>query len=148
MAKARSLNKVLIIGNLTRDPILKKTANGFNVCTFGVATNSRWKDANETEKERAEFHSIVAWNKLADVCAQILSVGMLVYLEGELRTREWMDEKGVRRYRTEIKLDDMILLDSKGKQGIGVEDATQEEPEVEEKETEETSDKVDDQDLF
>lgn len=120
MAKSRSLNKVFIIGNLTRDPVLKNTGNGFKVCTFGVATNSKWKDATGGEKERAEFHNIVAWNKLAEVCAQLLTVGMLVHLEGELRTREIKDASGESRYRTEIKLDDMILLDSKGKAGIGV----------------------------
>jgi single-strand DNA-binding protein len=123
MAKSRSLNKVILIGNLTRDPVLKTTASGVTVCTFGLATNSSWKDAQGSEKERAEFHSIVAWNKLAEVCAQILSVGMLVYVEGELRTRVWSDEKGTKHYRTEIKLEDMILLDAKGKAGIGVEAA-------------------------
>jgi len=123
MSKARSLNKVQLIGNLTRDPVLKQTANSFTVCTFGIATNSSWKDASGSAKERAEFHNIVAWNKLAEVCAQILGTGMLVYLEGELRTRAWSDEKGEKRYRTEIKLDDMILLDGKDKEPVGLDKA-------------------------
>lgn len=126
MAKARSLNKVILIGNLTRDPVLKNTANGVTVCTFGIATNSSWRDAQGNDKERAEFHNIVAWNKLAEVCAQILGVGMLVYLEGELRTRVWDDESGNRHYRTEIKLEDMILLDAKGRDPIGVDKAKSE----------------------
>lgn len=138
MSKSRSLNRVILIGNLTRDPIIKTTANGVVVCTFGIATNSSWRDAQGGEKERAEFHNIVAWNKLAEVCAQILSVGMLVYLEGELRSRVTTDEAGNKKYRTEIKLNDMILLDAKGKAGVGVDKAQEmgtnagEEDEVEE----------------
>lgn len=121
MAKSRSLNRVELIGNLTRDPVIKKTANGFTVCTFVIATNTRWTDAKGNDKERTEFHYAVAWNKLADVCAQLLSAGMLVYLEGELRTRTLEDEGGERSYKTEIKINDMLLLDSKGKQGANAE---------------------------
>jgi single-strand DNA-binding protein len=158
MAKARSLNKVQLIGNLTRDPVLKQTANSFTVCTFGVATNSSWKDASGSIKERAEFHNIVAWNKLAEVCTQILGTGMLVYLEGELRTRAWTDEKGEKRYRTEIKLDDMILLDGKDKEPVGLDKAKElgndsseefeEEAAPVEAAIEEVNTEVDEQDLF
>lgn len=123
MSKSRSLNRVQLIGNLTRDPVVKSTTNGVLVCTFGLATNSSWKDVDGNLKERAEFHSIVAWNKLAEVCAQILSVGMLVYVEGEIRSRVWTDEEGRKHYRAEIKLNDMILLDAKGKQGVGIDAA-------------------------
>jgi single-strand DNA-binding protein len=122
MAKARSLNKVQLIGNLTRDPIIKETANNVTVATFGVATNSIWKDSDGNTQERAEFHNIVAFNKLAEICAQVLSVGMLVYIEGELRTRV-KEEDGKKLYRTEIKLNDMLLLDSKDKKGVGIEEA-------------------------
>jgi single-strand DNA-binding protein len=123
MSTSRSLNKVMLIGNLTRNPVLKSTTSGSTVCTFGLATNTTWKDPDGNLQERTEFHNIVAWNKLAEICAQILAMGMLVYLEGELRTRVWDDEKGVRHYRTEIKIDDMKLLDNKDKQGVGVEAA-------------------------
>ncbi|BCX13836.1 MAG: single-stranded DNA-binding protein 1 [Candidatus Dojkabacteria bacterium] len=123
MAKARSLNKVILIGNLTRDPVLRETSNGVLVCTFGVATNSSWKDSNGEVQERAEFHNIVAFNKLAEICAQVLAVGMYVYIEGELRTRVKTDANGNKVYRTEVKLNDMLLLDAKEKQGVGIEAA-------------------------
>ncbi|MEI7578839.1 MAG: single-stranded DNA-binding protein [bacterium] len=123
MSTARSLNKVLIIGNLTRNPVLRVTANGASVCTFGVATNATWRDSSGNVQERTEFHNIVAWNKLAEICAQLLATGMLVFIEGELRTRTWDDANGVRHYRTEIKIDDMKLLDDKGKKGVGLDQA-------------------------
>lgn len=123
MATSRSLNKVMIIGNLSRDPVVKTTSSGATVCTFGVATNTAWKDSQGEVQERTEFHNIVAWNKLAEICATILSVGMLVYLEGEMRTRTWDDESGTRHYRSEVRISDMKLLDSKGKSGIGVDEA-------------------------
>lgn len=123
MSKARSLNKVMLIGNLTRNPVLRETANGSTVATFGVATNSSWKDSSGNVQERTEFHNVVAWNKLAEICAQILSVGMLVYVEGEIRTRVWEDQDGNKKQQVEIKLVDMCLLDSKGKKGVGVDEA-------------------------
>jgi single-strand DNA-binding protein len=123
MSTARSLNKVILIGNLTRPAVLKKTANQSVVGTFGIATNATWKDSEGNIQERAEFHNIVAWNKLAEICAQILNIGMLVYLEGELRTRTWSDESGRKHYRTDIKINDMKLLDAKDKQGVGIEEA-------------------------
>lgn len=123
MATSRSLNKVMIIGNLSRDPVVRVTATGATVCTFGIATNAAWKDEQGELQERTEFHNIVAWNKLAEICAQILSVGMLVYVEGELRTRSWDDENSVRHFRSEVRISDMKLLDSKGKSGVGLESA-------------------------
>lgn len=123
MSTSRSLNKVMLIGNLTRDPIVKNTAKESIVCTFGIATNSTWRDSAGNVQERTEFHNVVAWNKLAEICAQLLSVGMSVYIEGELRTRTWTDNNGNRHYRTEIKAQDMKLLDSKNKKGIGLENA-------------------------
>ncbi|MBN1618777.1 single-stranded DNA-binding protein [Candidatus Dojkabacteria bacterium] len=115
----RSLNKVILIGNLTRDPEIRYTSSGAGMCTFGVATNRSWKDAEGNIKEEAEFHNVVAWNKMAEVCYQLLAKGMKVYVEGELRTRTWEDDSGETKYRTEIKLNEMILLDSKGKSGVG-----------------------------
>ncbi|MCB0749623.1 MAG: single-stranded DNA-binding protein [Ignavibacteriae bacterium] len=123
MTTTRSLNKVMLIGNLTRPPMLRKTTNGAVVATFGVATNATWKDSDGNLQERAEFHNIVAWNKLAEICAQILNTGMLVYLDGELRTRTWEDDNGVKHYRTEIKINDMKLLDAKDKNPVGIDTA-------------------------
>ncbi|MBN1331729.1 single-stranded DNA-binding protein [Candidatus Dojkabacteria bacterium] len=141
MSTSRSLNKVMLVGNLTRDPVLKETSSGATVCTFGVATNTTWKDAENNLQERTEFHNIVAWNKLGEICAQILSTGMLVYLEGELRTRVWDDESGNRHYKTEVKIDDMKLLDKKDREGVGVEQARSTEPADESDEKPETQDK-------
>ena len=126
MATSRSLNKVMLIGNLSRDPVVRTTASGATVCTFGIATNAAWRDENKELQERTEFHNIVSWNKLAEICAQILAVGMLVYLEGEIRTRTWDDEAGQRHYRSEVRVNDMKLLDSKGKSGVGLEQARSE----------------------
>jgi single-strand DNA-binding protein len=122
MAKSRSLNKVILIGNLTRNPIIKETSGNVVVCTFGIATNTSWKDKDGEFKEKAEFHNLIAFNKLAEICAQVLSTGMLVYVEGELRSRITEDD-GKKHYRTEIKLNDMILIDAKGRKGVGFENA-------------------------
>jgi single-strand DNA-binding protein len=109
---ARSLNRVQLIGNLTRDPELRYTPNGTAVCSFGLATNRSWKtDAGEKHDE-AEFHNIVAWNKLAELCSQFLVKGRKVYVEGRLATRTWTAQDGAQRNRTEIVISDMILLDS------------------------------------
>lgn len=116
----RSLNKVMLIGNLTRDPELRYTPSGAAVCSFGLATNRSWKDANNEIKEVADFHNIVAWAKMAEICNQILAKGMKVYIEGSLTTRNWDDDKGTTHYRTEIRITDMMLLDSRGKSGSGV----------------------------
>jgi len=116
---SRSLNKVLLIGNLTRDPEMRYTNSGTPVVTFGLATNKSWKDADGETKELAEFHNLVAWNKMAEICQQLLVKGMKVYIEGSLNTRSWEAEDGSTKYKTEIRVEDMILLDSKGKQGVG-----------------------------
>jgi single-strand DNA-binding protein len=123
MSTSRSLNKVFLIGNLTRNPVIRQTSNGSIVCSFGIATNSTWKDSKGNLQERTEFHNIVAWNKLGEICAVILAVGMLVYIEGELRTRTWEDANGNKHFKTEIKLEDMKLLDDKGKKGVGIDSA-------------------------
>ena len=119
---ARSLNKVLLIGNLTRDPEMRYTNSGTPVVTFGMATNKSWKDEDGETKEIAEFHNLVAWNKMAEICQQLLAKGMKVYIEGSLNTRSWEAEDGSTRYKTEIRVEDMILLDSKGKQGAGMDE--------------------------
>lgn len=119
---ARSLNKVILIGNLTRDPEMRYTNSGTPVVTFGMATNKSWKDAEGETKELAEFHNLVAWNKMAEICQQLLAKGMKIYVEGSLSTRSWEAEDGCTKYKTEIRVEDMILLDSKGKQGTGGEE--------------------------
>lgn len=117
---SRSLNKVLVIGNLTRDPEMRYTAKGTPVCVFGVATNRSWKDsASGEQREEAEFLNIVAWNKLAEICYNLLAKGMLVYIEGELRTRSYENANGETIYRTEIVAVEMQLLNDKGKVGLG-----------------------------
>lgn len=112
-----NLNKAMIIGNLTRDPEAKTTPSGQAVTSFGVATNLVWTDQNGEKQKRAEFHNVVAWRKLAEICAQYLKKGSKVYIEGRLQTRDWEGQDGVKRYRTEIVAENMIMLDSKGGDG-------------------------------
>lgn len=111
MASRASLNKVLLIGNLTRDPELRYTPSGAAVCTIGIATNRVYTASDGTKKEEAEFHRIVAWNKLAELCSQLLTKGRKVYVEGRLQTRSWTTPAGEARQTTEIVIDDMRLLD-------------------------------------
>lgn len=110
---ARSLNKVQLIGNLTRDPELRYTPQGTAVCTFGVATNRSWTTESGEKREEAEFHRVVAWNKLAELCSQLLVKGRRVYVEGRLQTRSWTGQDGVQKQTTEIVIEDMLLLDSR-----------------------------------
>ncbi len=110
----RSLNKVTLIGNLTRDPELRYTPQGTAVCTFSVATNRQWTTDQGEKKEDAEFHRVVAWNKLAEICANLLKKGRKVFVEGRLQTRNWQTQDGQPRQTTEVVISDMIILDSKG----------------------------------
>jgi single-strand DNA-binding protein len=110
---ARSLNRVQLIGNLTRDPELRYTPSGTAVCSFGLATNRSWTTDSGEKHEESEFHNIVAWNKLAELCSQFLVKGRKVYVEGRLATRSWQGQDGAQRTRTEVVIDDMILLDNK-----------------------------------
>ncbi|MDO8487937.1 MAG: single-stranded DNA-binding protein [bacterium] len=110
---ARSLNKVQLIGNMTRDPEMRYTPQGTAVCTFGLATNRTWVTDQGEKKEETEFHRIVAWNKLAELCSQLLFKGRRIYIEGRLQTRQWTGQDGQSRQATEIVIEDMIILDSK-----------------------------------
>ncbi len=114
---AKSLNKVMLIGNLGRDPELRYTTSGVAVTTFTIATNESWKDQDGNLQERTEWHNIVAWRKLAEICGEWLKKGKKVYIEGRLQTRSYDDKNGVKKYVTEIVADDMIMLDGAGGAG-------------------------------
>jgi single-strand DNA-binding protein len=118
---SRSLNKVMLIGNLTRDPELRYTPAGVPVCSFGLATNRSWTTQSGDQKEDAQFHQIVAWNRLAELCSQLLRKGRKIYVEGRLQYREWVGSDGNKRQRTEIIISDMMLLDSRRPVGEGEE---------------------------
>ena len=110
----RSLNKVMLIGNLTRDPNVRFTPNGAAVASFGIATNRSWTPADGGDKqERVDFHNIVAWSKLAEICGQLLHKGDKVYVEGRIQTRDWKTDSGEERRITEIVIDNMMLLNSR-----------------------------------
>jgi len=111
---ARSLNRVQLIGNLTRDPELRYTPNGAAVCSFGIATNRSWNTDSGEKREEVDFHNIVAWNKLAEICSQYLVKGRKAYVEGRLTTRNWTSNDGQQKTRTEVVIDDMIILDNRG----------------------------------
>lgn len=108
-----SLNRAQLIGNLTRDPELKQLSTGVGVCSFTVATNQVWNDQNGVRQEKAEFHDVVAWRKLAEIASQLLSKGAKVYVEGKIQTREWEAEDGSKRRKTEIVAENLIMLDKK-----------------------------------
>ncbi|MDD2677961.1 MAG: single-stranded DNA-binding protein [Candidatus Paceibacterota bacterium] len=97
-----NLNKVFIIGNLTRDVTLRNTPSGKSVADFGVATNRVWVDASGQKQKEAEFHNIVVWGRMAELCSQYLAKGRLVFVEGRIRTRSWIDNNGQKRIKTEI----------------------------------------------
>ena len=116
---AGSLNRVMLIGRLTRDPELRYTPSGAAVCNIGLATNRYGKDASGEGKEFTDFHDVVVWNqgnrKLAELCGQYLTKGRLVYIEGRLQTRSWDDAtSGQKRYKTEVNASDVQFIDSKG----------------------------------
>jgi len=109
---SRSWNRVELIGNLTRDPELRFTPNGAAVCTFGLATNRTYVSEGE-KREEVDFHRLVAWNKLAELCNQLLKKGTKVFISGRLQTRSWEGQDGTQRQTTEIVIEDMILLTPK-----------------------------------
>ncbi len=109
---AKSLNKVMLIGNLGKDPELRYTTSGVAVATFSLATNESWKDQDGNQQERTEWHNIVAWRKLAEICGEWLKKGKKVYIEGRIQTRSYDDKNtGTKKYITEIVADNMIMLD-------------------------------------
>ena len=113
------LNKVMIIGRLTKEPEVRATPGGTSVSSFSVATNRAYTDTQGQKQEKVEFHNIVAWGKLAEICGQYLTKGKQVYLEGRLQTRDWVGQDGVRRYSTEVIAENMIMLGGPSGQGGG-----------------------------
>ena len=107
----------MIIGNLTRDPEVKTTPSGQTVASFSVATNFIWTDQSGEKQKKVEYHNIVAWRRLAEICGQYLKKGNKVYIEGRLQTRDWEAQDGSKRNRTEIVAENMIMLDTKGSSG-------------------------------
>lgn len=104
-----NLNKVILIGNLAADPELRSTSTGKQVCNFRIATNRIWKDASGQQQKETEFHTIVAWGKLAEIASRYLTKGALAMVEGRLRTRSWQDASGNKKYRTEIVAEGLQL---------------------------------------
>jgi single-strand DNA-binding protein len=105
-----SVNKVILIGNLGKDPEIRTTPQGTSLARFSVATTTTWKDASGVKQERTEWHDVVAWEKLAQICGEYLHKGKMVYVEGSLQTRSWEDQNGQKRYRTEIKASNVVML--------------------------------------
>jgi single-strand DNA-binding protein len=111
---AKSLNKVMLIGNLGRDPEVRYTATSVPVATFSIATNESWQDQDGNTQERTEWHNIVVWRKLAEICHQYLRKGSKIYIEGRIQTRSYDDKNtGQKKYMTEIVASNMIMLDSR-----------------------------------
>jgi single-strand DNA-binding protein len=117
---AKSVNKVILIGRLGKDPELKYTASGTPFCRFSMATDNVWNDKTSGERqEKTEWHSIVVWDRLAEICNQYLTKGQLVYIEGSLQTREWDDQEGNKRKTTEIRAREMTMLGGGAGEGAG-----------------------------
>ncbi|PIQ78642.1 single-stranded DNA-binding protein [Candidatus Peregrinibacteria bacterium CG11_big_fil_rev_8_21_14_0_20_46_8] len=110
----RSVNKVILIGNLTRDPEMRETSSGQKIATFGLATNRDWMTKDGRKQQSAEFHELVAWAKLGEICHTYLKKGKLIYVEGYLKTRVQDLPDGTKKFRTEIVVQDMIMLDKRG----------------------------------
>lgn len=108
------LNKVMLIGRLSQDPEVRTTPSGIQVARFGLATGRVWKDQQGQKQEKTEFHNVIAWRRLAEICGEYLHKGSKVYIEGRLETSSWQDQSGVKKYRTEVITENMIMLDRKG----------------------------------
>ncbi|MFK7848706.1 MAG: single-stranded DNA-binding protein [Rhodothermales bacterium] len=114
---ARGINKVILVGNLGQDPELRYTGSGTAVCNIRLATNESYKDASGQMIDKTEWHSIVAWSRLAEICGEYLKKGSQVYFEGSLQTRSYDDKDGNTKWVTEIKAKEMMMLS--GKEGMG-----------------------------
>src|SRR5882672_10635195 len=117
---AKSVNKVILVGNLGKDPEVKYTPSGVPVAKFSIATNERFKDKSGEWQDRTEWHNIVAWQRLAEIVGEYVKKGQKVYIEGRLQTSTWEDKQsGEKKYRTEIIASDMVMLSGKGEGGGG-----------------------------
>ena len=124
----RGVNKVILVGNLGRDPEIRYTRDGTAVANLNLATTETWNDANGQRQERTEWHRVVAWGKLAEIAKEYLGKGRQVYIEGRLQTRSWDDKEGNKRYTTEIKADQLVMLGGRGDGGGSREPAPPEPP--------------------
>lgn len=115
----KGLNKVMIIGRLGKDPEVRYTQGNQAYVKFSVATDETWNDRNGEKQTRTEWHNIVGWGKLAEICGKFLKKGRLVYVEGRLQTRQWDAQDGTKRYTTEIVMSDMSILESRQGGGAG-----------------------------
>lgn len=109
----KSVNRVTLLGNVTRDPELKVTTNGQSVCTVGLATNRNWKDAEGEKQSLPEFHNLVAWGSQAEFIADTVKKGAPLYIEGYLKTRSWDSPEGTKIFRTEVVIEEIVLLGKK-----------------------------------
>ena len=116
---ARGVNKAILIGNLGRDPEMRYTQNGTAVANFTLATTDSWTGKDGNKEERTEWHNIVAWARLAEICSQYLTKGRHVYIEGRIQTRKWEDRDGNTRYTTEVVAQNMQMLGGRGEGGGG-----------------------------
>ena len=116
---ARGINKVILIGNLGQDPELRYTGSGTAVCNMRIATSESYKDRDGNQVENTEWHTVVAWSRLAEICGEYLKKGRQVYIEGQLQTRQWEDKDGNTRYSTEIKAREMQMLGGRDSGGDG-----------------------------
>ncbi len=123
-----NLNKAMILGNVTRDPESRATASGQTVTTFGIATNRFFTDAQKQKQQKVEFHNIVAWGRLGEICAQYLKRGQLVFIEGRIENRSWEGQDGVKKFRTEIIAESMQMGPKMGTGGMDAPRGSQQTP--------------------
>lgn len=114
----RNVNKVILLGNLTRDPEMRRTLNEQYVTTFGMATNREWVTKDMRKQQDAQFHELVCWGRLAEIASTHLKKGHLIYVEGYLKTRSWDDASGVKKFRTEVVVEDLIMLEKRPKSDV------------------------------
>jgi single stranded DNA-binding protein (ssb) len=141
---SRSINKIILIGNLGQDPELRYTSSGVAVASFSMATSESWKDQDGNVQEKTQWHKLVAWRKLAEIVGEYLKKGSKVYVEGRIQYRSYDDKNGVKRDITEIVVDQLLMLDSKGAGHANASSAGPAAPSLQQPVEESGPDKVDD----